>query len=206
MDNEPDLDEYVQESDNDCVVENNHTNKIIELIFFTEKQWGNDEDTSNPSGNNFKSKLPEFKKSEDTLKKVIRKGSAKLIGNAKTYAGEVKRKGTGTEVKIKITDPKGEGEVVLTFWSPNTKTKEVTIQINGKKGSDKRFVILFAHFFVRDVIERLLKGHQVEDIFEKGDAKVACTVCSKLFLKESTLKLHMKSHILCNKCVKCFKN
>ena len=174
------------------------TSKLIKNSFCIEKQWGDDDE--NPSGINFKSKLPHFKKLVETLRKVFRKGSVKAIGKIKTYAEEVKRKNTGTEVKINITDPEGEGEVVLSFWGPHKKTKDITVQINSKKGSEKRFVKLFADEFVRKILERLSNGIQIEELFEKGEAKVACTICSKMFLREATLKTHMKSHIICNKC------
>ena len=82
------------------------------------------------------------------------------------------------------------------------KTKEITVQIKSRKGSDKRLVKLFAHDLVRDIIESLSNGNIVEEFFKKGDAKVASTVCSKLFLKQATLKLHTKSHKMCNKCGK----
>ena len=35
---------------------------------------------SDPSGINFKSKLPDFKKSVEMLRKVLRKGSVKVLG------------------------------------------------------------------------------------------------------------------------------
>ena len=200
-----DADEVDIESNNDSIVGANQTIKIIKHAYFTEKQWGNDDDTSDPAGINFKSKLPEFKKSVDSLKKIYRKGSVRAIGKTKIYAEEVNRKGSGTEVKLNITDQEGEGEVVLSFWSPTKKSKETTVQINSKKGSEKRFVKLFAHDFVRDIIEGLSNGNKIEDLFERGDVKVACTFCNKLFLKEATLKIHLKSHILCNKCGESFK-
>ena len=171
MDNESDSEEDLIESDNDSIVEANQTTKIIKNSLFTEKQWGNDGDTSDPAGINFKSKLPEFKKSVVTLKKIFRKGSVRVIGETKIYAEEVKRKGTGTEVIINITDLEGEGEVVLSFWNPNKKTKEITVQINSRKGSDKRFVKLFAHDFVRDIIESLSNGNKLEELFKKGRCK-----------------------------------
>ena len=90
--------------------------------------------------------------------------------------------------------------MVLSFWGPHKKTKDITVQINSKKGSEKRFVKLFADEFVRKILQRLSNGIQIEDLFEKGEAKVACTICSKMFLREATLKTHMKNHIICNKC------
>ena len=141
----------------------------------------------------------------DQLKKVFRKGSVKEIGKTKTQVEEVKRKGTLTEFKINITDPEGEGDVILSIWSPTKKTKETTIQINCVKGNEKRFVKLFAHEFVKEMIERISNEIPIEDLFVKQEAKVACTVCEKVFAKEATLKTHMKSHLICHKCGKGFK-
>ena len=124
LDNESDSDKDEGESDDD-IVEVTKASKTFKNSLFTEKQWGNDEENSLPAGINFKSKLPNFKKSVDALKKLFRKGSVKVIGKIKSYAEEVKRKGTGTEVKINISDPEGEGEVALSFWYSSKKTKEI---------------------------------------------------------------------------------
>ena len=137
---------------------------------------------------------------------MFRKGSIKVIGEIKSHSEEVKRKrGGGTEVKINITDLEGEGEVVLSIWGPHKKTKDITVQINSKKGSDKRFVKLFADVSVREIIERLSTGKQIKELFEKNVAKVACTICSKIFMRDTTLNVHMKSHLQCNKCGLGFK-
>ena len=134
------------------------------------------------------------------MKKVFWKGSIKSVGKTSIQVQEVKRKGTLTESKVNVTDPEGEADVILSIWSPDKKTKETTIQINSVKGNDKRFVKLFAQEFVKVIIERVSMGLNVEELFEKGEAKVACTVCRKMFAKEATLKVHMKSHIICHKC------
>ena len=42
-------------------------------------------------------------------------------------------------------------------------------------------------------------------MFETQEDKVSCTVCGKVFSKMATLNVHMKSHIECKKCCKCFK-
>ena len=126
--------------------------------FSQKKHWGNDEN-SNPAGNNLKSKNLEFKKSVDKLKKIFRKGSVRVIGVTSTKVEDVKRKGALTEVKVNITDPEGEGDVVLSIWSHGRKTKETTIQINTIKGYDKRFVKLFALEFVKERMwQRLQEG------------------------------------------------
>ena len=58
---------------------------------------------------------------------MFRKGSVRKIGDTKVHAEDVKRKGTGTELKLRVTDPSGEGHVVLTIWAPNKKTRETTV-------------------------------------------------------------------------------
>ena len=98
------------------------TSKLIKNSFCIEKQWGDDDE--NPSGINFKSKLPHFKKLVELLRNVFRKGSVKAIGKIKTYAEKVKRKNTGTEVKINITDPE-------------IKIKEILFGKKRKKGIKK---------------------------------------------------------------------
>ena len=90
--------------------------------------------------------------------------------------------------------------------SRNKKTKETTIQINTVKGNDKRFVKVFAQKFVKEIIERVSKGMNVEELFEKEEAKVACKVCKKRFSKEVTLLVHMKKHVTCPKCEEGFKS
>ena len=154
LDNESDLDNDDTDSDDD-IVEVTKTNKPVKNSLFTEKQWGDDDGGSDPAGINFKSKLPEFKKSVETLKKLYRKGSVKVLGKIKSHTEEVKRKDGGTEVKINITDPDGEGEVNLSFWGPHKKTRVITVQVNSIKGSDKRFVKLFADKFIRELLEKL---------------------------------------------------
>ena len=67
----------------------------------------------------------------------MKKGSIKKIGETETHVLEVKRKGSCTEVKVKIADLDGEGEVMLNIWEPTKKTKETTVQVNSKKGNEK---------------------------------------------------------------------
>ena len=149
--------------------------------------------------------MSDFEKSSEALKKIFRKGSIKIVGETESHVQEVKRKGTGTEVTVNIKDTNGEGEVVLRFWGPNKKTKETTIQINSRKGSEKRFVKLFADNFVKETINKITSGVKLDSIFVKGEARLSCTVCKKTFAKDSTLEIHMKNHVNCNKCKKSFK-
>ena len=69
----------------------------------------------------------------------------------------------------------------------------------------KRFVKLFSDVFVKEIIERNSTSKGFEDLFDKLEAKVSCTVCKKRFAKKKTLEDHMKSHIECSKCGKGFK-
>ena len=64
---------------------------------------------------------------------------------------------------------------------------------------------LFADNFVKEAIIKISSGKKIDDIFEKGEAKVSCSVCNKCFAKRNTLDIHMKSHIICNQCEKGFK-
>ena len=122
---EEDDEEDGEPTDNEYVV--NTKNSL-----FTVKQWGEDEDNLKPAGINYKSKMSGFKNSAEVLRKAFQKRSIKKIGETKAHVEEVKRKGTGTELSIKVTDTKGDGEMKLSFWGPNKKTKETTIQINIK--------------------------------------------------------------------------
>ena len=128
-----------------------------------------------------------------------------IIGEIKIQVEDVKRKGTLTELKLNITDPEGQGDVTLSMWSKNPKTKVTTIQINSVKGNERRLIKVFALEVVKDLIEKTSNGQPIEELFQKGDAKVVCPVCNKVFAKEATLKTHMKSHVICHKCDMCFK-
>ena len=198
-------DENAEESDSASVKREPTESKTVNSLY-AEKQWGDDDDSPDPSGINYKSKLSAFKKSIDKLKKFLRKGSIRQIGETKAHVEEVKRKGTGTEVRVKIKDPEGEGEVMLRIWGPNKKTKETTVQINSTKGNDERLVKKFAEVYVKEIIDRDSNGRSVEDMFEQQEAKVSCTVCEKKFAKQTTLNLHMKSHMECKRCGKGFKS
>ena len=205
-DTEPDSEE--EEDENVTVKEESTFNEKSvnsKNSLFTTKQWGEDEDNADPAGINFKSKMSGFVKAAEVLRKEFRKGSIKKIGDMKAHVEEVKRKGTGTELNIKVTDSEGEGEVKLSFWGPNKKTKETTIQINIKKGNEKRHVKQFAEIFIKENIDKIVNGKGREHLFEKQEAKVLCTVCQKTFAKEASLKIHMKSHFNCSKCGQGFK-
>ena len=202
LDSDDDWEETDVESVNSEQVPSERKKKYNSL--YTKKQWGDDEDNPDPAGINFKSKLSAFKKCADKLKKVFRKGSIRKIGDTIAMVEEVKRKGSGTEYKIKVTDPGGEGEVMLSIWEPNKKTKESTVQVNSRKGNDKRLVKHFADVFVKEIIEKVSENKNVEELFQKIEAKVSCTVCNKSFAKETKLNVHMKTHIMCNKCGKGF--
>ena len=67
---------------------------------------------------------------------MFRKGTFRKIHETTAHVEEIKRKGSGTEIKVKVADSNGEGEVILKIWSPNKHTKETTVQINSKKGND----------------------------------------------------------------------
>ena len=202
IDNESDSEEEVDEKD-----ESTSSEYIVNTknSLFTEKQWGEDEDNLDPAGINYKSKMSGFAKSAEVLRKAFRKGSIKKVGEMKAHVEEVKRKGTGTELRIKVADCQGEGEIKLSFWGPNKKTKETTIQINIIKGNDKRFVKLFSEEFIKGSIDKIVNGKVTEQLFEKQDAKVLCPTCQKPFAKEASLNIHMKSHPMCSKCGKGFK-
>ena len=86
---------------------------------------------------------------------------------------------------------------MLKIWEETKKTKETTVQVNNKKGNDKRLVNHFAVVFVKDIIEKVSENQHVEDLFQKIEAKASCTVCKKNFAKEKTLNTHMKTHIMC---------
>ena len=144
---------------------------------------------------NFKSKKLDFKKSVDKLKKVFRKGSVKVIGKTRTQVEDVTRKGTLTEFKVNISDPEGQGNVILSIWNQNPKTKETTVQINSVKGNEKRLVKVFGLEFVKEIIERMSNGKPIEELFKHGEDKVACNVCDKIFAKEATLRTHIKKSL-----------
>ena len=205
LESSSEIDEDDNESD-DSIVMDKKNKKIVTVknTFFTEKHWGIDEDT-NPAGINFKSRMLEFKKSAKKLKKICRKGSVKVVGELRIQVEDVTRKGSVTEFKVNISDPEGQGDVLLSIWNQNQKTKEITVQINSVKGNERRLVKLFALEFVKELIERISNGKPIEDFFKKGEAKVACIICNKMFAKEATLMIHMKCHIICQKCGKGFK-
>ena len=124
QDDELDSDIDNKECD-DYIVKNTHIKKEVKHSGFTEKQWGIENDENpDPAGINYKSKLPEFKKSVESLKKIFGKESVKVIGKIKSHTEEVKgKRGGGTEIKVNVTDPEGEGEVTLSIWGPHKKNQ-----------------------------------------------------------------------------------
>ena len=104
-----------------------------------------------------------FPKSAEFLIKAFRKGSIKKIGTC-TRSEE---KGIGTELSIKVTYSEGEGEIKLSYWGPNKKTKETTIQINVIKGNEKRYVKQFAEIGIRENFKKIVNGKGIEHLFEK---------------------------------------
>ena len=130
------------------------------------------------------------------LKKLYRKNSIKTIGENTIHVSDVERKGTATEATVELEDETGKGKVLLTFWGPNKKTKETTIQVNTTKGTDKKFVNLFADKFVRPVIDKVANGIGIGNFFKKqGNTKIPCDICDTNFIFKTDLKDHkFKKH------------
>ena len=112
------------------------------------------------------------------LTQIYRKNSLKTVGDNTIHVTTVERKGTATEATVEIEDIKGNGKVLLTYWGPNKKPKETTNQVNTTKGSDKRLVTTFSDKFLKPVIERIINGVGVGNLFKnKENAKKVCEVC-----------------------------
>ena len=82
--------------------------------------------------------------------------------------------------------------MLLTFWGPNKKTNETTIQVNTSKGSDKRFVNLFCDQFIKPVIDKIFNGTSPANYFKKKrNAKISCDLCENLFIFKIDFEHHM---------------
>ena len=173
---------------------NDNTNS---QIIYKEDEWGNEENISEPPiGRNFKSKHEMFAVSATKLKKLYRKNSIKIVGENTIHVVEVERKGTSIEATVQIEDKGEKGQIRLTFWGPNKKTKETTIQVNTTKGSAKRFVNLFSDIFLKPLIERVSNGIGIGNFFKKqGNCKRVCDVCKvfKMDLNDHKIKKHNAS-------------
>ena len=161
---------------------------------------GGNEDTISepPIGRNMKSKHEMFAVAASKLNQIYRKNSVKTVGDNTIHVTNVKRKGTATESTVDIEDTKGKGKILLTYWGPNKKTKETTIQVNTTKGSDKRLVNTFSDKFLKPVIERITNGVGLGNFFKKKEnARKVCDVCKTGFnfrtdMEEYKLKIHKK--------------
>ena len=143
-----------------------------------------------------KSKHEMFAVAATKLKQIYRKNSIKTVGDNTIHVTTVERKGTATEATVEIEDSKGKGKILLTYWGPNKKTKETTIQVNTTKGSDKRLVNTFFDKFLKPVIERINNGVGIGNLFKnKENSKKVCEVCKNVFIFRTDLKEHkLKTH------------
>ena len=179
-------------SDDDSITDCNTSNML-----YKENEWGNEELISQPPiGRNFKSKNEMFAVAATKLKKLYRKNSIKIVGENTIHVMEVERKGTAIEATVQIEDKDEKGKVLLTFWGPNKKTKETTIQVNTTKGSDKRFVNLFSDKFIKPLIDKVSNGIGIANFFKKkGNFKRVCNICDANFVFKIDLKDHkVKKH------------
>ena len=145
--------------DDDYSIDSTNDKTEVSTNIYKENEWGNEDQISEPPiGKNMKSKNAMFAVAATKLKQVYRKNSVKVIGESTIHVTNVERKGTATEATIDIEDKNGKGKILLTYWGPNKKTKETTIQVNTTKGSDKRFVNTFSEKFLKPVIDRITNG------------------------------------------------
>ena len=184
------------ESDNQSDDESDDEEAKTSKVIYSEKEWGHDDTSSEPSGKNLKSKQETFAEATNRLKKIYRKNSVKSLGNKTIHVVNVQRKGTGTETEIDIEDSDGKGKIALKFWGPNKKTNETTIQITTTKGSNKKFVNIFMEEFVKPIIERTVNGIGVGNFFKKEEnLKRKCEICQTKFIFKTDLDNHnLKRH------------
>ena len=186
--------ESSEDSDNSLDSTDDETK--VSTSIYKENEWGNEDIISEPQiGRNLKSKHDMFAVAATKLKQVYRKNSVKTIGDNTIHVTDVERKGTATEAIVVIEDKHGKGKILLTYWGPNKKTKETTIQVNTTKGSDKRLVNTFSEQFLKPVIDRITNGVGLGNFFKKKEnAKKVCDACKTNFNFKTDLEDHKSKY------------
>ena len=155
---------------------------------FAEHLWGQTEDDPHPAGINFKAKTKIFSEASDKLRSSLKLGTQKQTDKCAVKVITVEKKFT----LVQVSDEECQGQVTLTIWGPNKKTKETTVQVNSVKKNDKRCVSLFALGFVKPVLDRVSKGMSLKSLFLKPIDQTGvthkCNMCDKLLQTEVNLK------------------
>ena len=122
---------------------------------YLEKEW--------KSGKNFKSRTPAFRRAVNDLKKLLLKSEKeRKVDDINIRVLDVKIEDTSKVAEIQITDKEGAGQVKLTTWDPNKRTKMVPIQISKSNKGEVRHVELLATQVVKPLLDKLLNGETVK--------------------------------------------
>ena len=150
--------QFLQEQDTDNEADTSSDSEVEDTSSdkYERKTWGKDESNKRPASDQFKGTNKDFVNAVDKLKATFRKGSYHQNDDISVWIKDVEKKGAAIIATVEVTKKKEKGTVVLNYWGPN-KAKEYTVQVNNKKGNDKKFVEIFSVQFVKTVIDCTLK-------------------------------------------------
>ena len=141
---------------------------------FTEKFWGNDTPKDTPSSYKMTGNSAEFQDATDKLRKSLKKGATVHGDKATANVKDIGAKGPGTEFVMEIVGKKKEkGNIRLTYWPKNKKTKDIKVIVNNVAGNDKTLVSVFTEQILKPFINMSLSGQCTDSLFKNPlDQKV----------------------------------
>ena len=166
---------------------------------FTEKFWGDDTSKDTPSSYKMTGNSAEFQDATDKLRKSLKKGATVRGEEATANIKDVRATGPGTQFVMEIVGKKKEkGNIRLTYWPKNKKTKDIKVIVNNVAGNDKTLVSVLTEQILKPFIKMSLNGQCTDSLFKNPlDQKVrkrfTCEMCRKYFQTETLMNNHMDS-------------
>ena len=150
---------------------------------YDEHKWPSED----PSVITFKGKKKGFVKAVDGIKRIMKKGTEKVMENIQFKVVDSSKIPHGNEYEIQVVKDKEKGLAKIKIYGPNNK-KGSSIVVNKAKNQDLKFVSVIGIEIIKQLLDKFLCGDGWKNIFKKNQI---CKVCNKGFCNQGNLNIHM---------------
>ena len=164
---------------------------------YKEKIWGKTESGENiTDGYVFRGKRT-FQRAREGLEQMMTKGFKNEKNGVNYRVLDNRIKGVENEIEIEVIHNNDKGETMLKLYGPNKK-KENVVSVTRSKGSDYKFITIFAENVIKPLMNEFLQGKVLKSIKESNEKDredlskaFKCQFCDKTSPSKSGLKCHV---------------
>ena len=164
---------------------------------YKEKIWGKTESGEKiTDGYVFRGKRT-FQRAREGLEQMMTKGFKNEKNGVNYRVLDNRIKGVENEIEIEVIHNNDKGETMLKLYGPNKK-KENVVSVTRSKGSDYKFITIFAENVIKPLMNEFLQGEVLKSIKESNEKDredlskaFKCQFCDKTSPSKSGLKCHV---------------